>query len=64
MISLCHKWVTFYQTNISTYLEDCEQSNGESVEVGRWCAFGKIELTTKQLHSEQREDENEQKQQE
>jgi hypothetical protein len=49
---------------LQTYLEDCEECDGECIEVGGWCFLLKIELTTKELHTEQSKDENEQEEQE
>jgi hypothetical protein len=49
---------------MTTYLEDCEECNGECIEVGVRRSLLKIELTTKQLHTEQGKDENEQEEQE
>lgn len=46
------------------YLEDSEQRNGKGVEVGRWRAALKVELTAKQLHTEQRKYENKEEEQE
>lgn len=48
----------------TTYLEDCEECDGKRIEVGRRCPFLKIELTTKQLHTEQGKDKNKQEEQE
>lgn len=49
---------------LKTYLEDCEECDGECIEVRGWCFLLKIELTTKELHTEQGKDENEQEEQE
>lgn len=47
-----------------SYLEDCEKCYGKGIEVGRWCPRIKIKLTTKELHSQQGEYENEEEEQE
>jgi hypothetical protein len=48
----------------TTYLEDCEECDGKRIEVRGWCPFLEIELTTKQLHTEQSKDKNKQEEQE
>jgi hypothetical protein len=45
-------------------LKDGQQCDRECVEVCRWCAIGKVKLSTEQLHAEQCKDENEQEEQE
>lgn len=47
-----------------TYLEDSKQRNRKCVEIGSGCLIFKIELTTEELHTEQREYQYEEEEQE
>ena len=44
-----------------TYLKDCEQSIDDGIKIRARSSLRKVQLTTEKLHSEQGEDENEQK---
>ena len=50
-----------YQPRKIIYLKDGEQSIDYGVEIRGGSALGKVELSTEELHSEQGEDEDEQK---
>ena len=43
------------------YLEYSQQGTRDGVEIRCWCSIIKIEVTTKQLHSKESKDEDEEK---
>ena len=51
---------THYEA-IEYYLEYSQQGTRDGVEIRCWCSIIKIEVTTKQLHSKESKDEDEEK---
>ena len=46
------------------YLKDSEQSVNDRIKVGRGCSLWEVELSTEELHPQQREDEDEEEEEE